>query len=128
MVRQSRNDFFKPTILPKNQRTNSTLLLWYLGSTCFCSFFGRNWRHQKKHLEINWPLVFSFILSTVSVMFLAPNPWRRHYWDCHSFRFFSWNWLCYVVSIQKPDNLYIMENFRGKVYDFWFILKPNLCM
>ena len=25
-VRQSRNDFFKPTILPKNEQTNSTLL------------------------------------------------------------------------------------------------------
>ena len=22
-------------------------LLWYLRLTCFCSFFGRNWRHQK---------------------------------------------------------------------------------
>ena len=44
---QSRTDFFKPTFLPKNERTNSTLLLWYLRSTCFCSFFGRNWRQQK---------------------------------------------------------------------------------
>ena len=26
-VRQSRNDFFKPTFPPKNERTNSTLLL-----------------------------------------------------------------------------------------------------
>ena len=39
--------FFKPTFLPKNEQTNSTLLLWYLRSTCFCSFFGRNWRQQK---------------------------------------------------------------------------------
>ena len=46
-VRQSGNDFFKPTFLPKFERTNSTLLLWYLKSTCFCSFFGRNWRHNK---------------------------------------------------------------------------------
>ena len=46
-VRQSRNDFFKPTFLPKNERTNSTLLLWNLRLTCFHSFFGRNWRHQK---------------------------------------------------------------------------------
>ena len=56
-VRQSRNDFFKPTILPLIERTNSTLLLWYIRSTYFCSCFGRNWRHQKKHFEINWPLV-----------------------------------------------------------------------
>ena len=46
-VRQSRNDFFKPTFLSKNEQTNSTLLLWYLRSTCFCLFFGRNRRHQK---------------------------------------------------------------------------------
>ena len=26
---------------PKNERKNSTLLLWYLKSNCFCSFFGR---------------------------------------------------------------------------------------
>ena len=31
---------------PKNERTNSTLLLWNLRSTCFRSFFGGNWRHQ----------------------------------------------------------------------------------
>ena len=37
----------KPWILPKNKQMNSTLLLWYLRSTCFRSFFGRNWRHQK---------------------------------------------------------------------------------
>ena len=43
-VRKSQNDFFK---LTKNERTNSTLLLWNLRSTCFRSFLGRNWRHQK---------------------------------------------------------------------------------
>ena len=46
-VRQSRNYFFKPKFLPKNEQTNLTLLLWYLRSNCFRSFFGRNWRHQK---------------------------------------------------------------------------------
>ena len=46
-VRQSRNDFFKPTLPPKNERRNSTLLLWKLRLTCFRSFFGGNWRHQK---------------------------------------------------------------------------------
>ena len=35
-VRQSRNNFFKTTFLPKNERT-----------TCFHSFFGGNGRHQK---------------------------------------------------------------------------------
>ena len=40
----------------KNERTNSTLLLWYLRSTCFRLFFGRIWRQQKDIFEINWPL------------------------------------------------------------------------
>ena len=28
------------SILPNNERQNSTLLLWYVKSNCFCSFFG----------------------------------------------------------------------------------------
>ena len=32
---------------PKNEQTNSTLLLWNLRSTYFRLFFGGNWRHQK---------------------------------------------------------------------------------
>ena len=34
-VRQCQNNFFKPTYLPKNEQTNSTLLLWYLRLSCF---------------------------------------------------------------------------------------------
>jgi hypothetical protein len=37
-VSKSRNDFFKYTFPPKNKRTNFTLLLWNLRSTCFRSF------------------------------------------------------------------------------------------
>ena len=43
MVRQTRNDFFKPTFLPKK---NEQIRLCYL-STCFCLFFWRKWRRQK---------------------------------------------------------------------------------
>ena len=45
--RQSQNDFFKASFCPKNERSNLTLLLWYLRSTCFRSFFGGNRRPQK---------------------------------------------------------------------------------
>ena len=51
-----RNGFWGHRFPPKNERNNSTELLWYLRSTCFCSFFGRIWRHQKNHFEIKWPL------------------------------------------------------------------------
>ena len=46
-VRQSRNDFFKPTILPK---TNKQIQFYYYdtsGRLVFVCFFGRNRRHQK---------------------------------------------------------------------------------
>ena len=51
-VRQIRNDFFKPTFLPKNERTNSTLLLVDL----FSFVFWKKVKTPKRHFEINWPL------------------------------------------------------------------------
>ena len=53
-VRQTRNDFFKPTFLPNNERTNSILLLVDL----FSFIFWKKVKTQKIHFEINWPLVF----------------------------------------------------------------------
>ena len=40
-VRQSRNGFFKPMILPKNERTNSVSLPNSTMNKFVCSFFGR---------------------------------------------------------------------------------------
>ena len=51
-VRQIRNDFFKPTFLPKNERTISTLLLVDL----FSFVFWKKVKTPKRHFEINWPL------------------------------------------------------------------------
>ena len=48
--------FFKPMFLPKNERTNSTLL-WYLRSTCFCLFFWKKLKTPKRHFQNNWPLL-----------------------------------------------------------------------
>ena len=53
-VRQSRNNFFKPTFTPKNEQANSTLLLWNLRLICF-HLFGGNWT-TKRHVKIKWPL------------------------------------------------------------------------
>ena len=50
-VRQIRNDFFKPTFLPKNERTNSTLLLVDL----FSFVFWKKVKTPKIHVEINRP-------------------------------------------------------------------------
>ena len=41
---------------PKNERSNSTLLLWYPRSTCFCSFL-EEIDDPKYHFEIILPLI-----------------------------------------------------------------------
>ena len=51
-VRQIRNYFFKPRYLPKNEQTNSTLLLVDL----FSFVFWKKVKTPKRHFEINWPL------------------------------------------------------------------------
>ena len=48
-VRQIRNDFFKPTFLPKNKQTNSTLLLVDL----FSFVFQKKVKTPKRHFKIN---------------------------------------------------------------------------
>jgi hypothetical protein len=48
-VRKIRNYFFKPTFLPKNERTNSILLLVDL----FSFFFWKKVKTPKRHFEIN---------------------------------------------------------------------------
>ena len=52
-VRQSRNGFFKPTILPKNEQTNSVFLPNSTKNEFVHSFFGRIRGYQK----IIWPLL-----------------------------------------------------------------------
>ena len=52
-ARQIRNDFFKSTFLPKNERTNSTLLLVNM----FSFIIWKKVKTPKRHFEINWPLV-----------------------------------------------------------------------
>ena len=75
-VRQSQNYFFKPTFLPKNKWTNSTLLKWYLRSTCFRSFFWKKLKTPKRHFKINWPLdILTFHVKTL------PTELERHLTD-----------------------------------------------
>ena len=58
-VRQIRNDFFKPTFLPKKERTNSTLLLVDLFSFVF-------WKKVKTPRSSTCPLTgFFWLLSHV---------------------------------------------------------------
>ena len=49
----TQNDFFKPTFLPKNEQTNSTLLLVDL----FLFVFWKKVKTPKRQFEINWPLI-----------------------------------------------------------------------
>ena len=48
----------------QKERMNSTLLLWYLRSTFFHSFFGKNWRYEKEISKSNdLPLAGTYTLS-----------------------------------------------------------------
>ena len=53
-VRQSRNDFFKPSLLPKTNEINLTTMIPQVD--LFSFVFGRNW-DTKRHVEIDWPLI-----------------------------------------------------------------------
>ena len=52
-VRQIRNDFFKPTFLPKKPLNKFTLLLVNL----FLFVIWKKVKTPKRHFEINWPLI-----------------------------------------------------------------------
>ena len=62
-VRQSQNDYFQAGVSFKKWTTNSTLPLWNLRSTCFCSFFGGNGRL----FEINLDLQIHKIEATLTM-------------------------------------------------------------
>ena len=61
-VRQIRNDLFKPTFLPKNERKNSILLLVDL----FSFIIWKKVETPKRHFEINWPLVCSDLYGSLA--------------------------------------------------------------
>ena len=86
--RQSQNDFIKPKFLPKNERRNSTLLLWYLRSTCYCSFFWKKFKIPKRHFETNWPLqsMFLYLVWLVLRYLMTPiSKENRWVWMTGSF-------------------------------------------
>jgi hypothetical protein len=50
-VNELRNVSLVSSILPKKEQKKSSLILWYLKSNCFCSFFGRI-EDTKKNFEV----------------------------------------------------------------------------
>ena len=75
-VRQIRNDFFKLTFLPKNERTNSTLLFVDLFSFFF---LWKKVKTPKRQFEINWPLItlFSDRLFSLREFILCLSFWTK---------------------------------------------------
>ena len=63
-VRQIRNDFFKSTLLPKNEQTYSTLLL----VDFFSLFFWKKVKTPKRHFEINWHLCPPLFIVEVKLL------------------------------------------------------------
>ena len=69
-VRQIQIDTFKLMFLPRNERTNSTLLL-----VDFFSFlFLKEVKIPKIHFEINWPLDHSCKLSFLQFLIISVPP------------------------------------------------------
>ena len=64
------------SILPKNNQKR----LWYLRLTCFCSVFGRNWRHQKDILKIN-DLYQSSKVKTFRSFFGRIEDTKKTFWN-----------------------------------------------
>ena len=123
---------------PKNGRTNSTLILWYLWSTCFCSFFWRKSTTPRNHFEINWPLtaagtlralqgysyifyrirtekekLFCFSLFFFYFLILFSPPTQGYFLRCCS----SAQW-----SYQSFEVKFTLSKFRSevhKVHIFW---------
>ena len=57
------------------QKTNKPIRLYYL-STCFCSFFGRKWRHQKdisKSTDLHLSTPKTDIFYERSLIYLKPE-------------------------------------------------------
>ena len=71
MVRQSRNVFFKPTILPKTEQYFYLTVLW---SNCFVRFLEES-RIAKSPFEMNWPLVSFCGMGQYKIQFVI-NIWH----------------------------------------------------
>ena len=114
--------FFKLTFLPKNERTNLTLLLCDL----FLFIFWKKLKIRKRHFEISWPLVeetpqqnFNFPFLSLCVYLLkycCPSQFLSHQnqnvtlssrWENSSFA------ACWKVYIPKP--LYHQATFTSIV-------------
>ena len=95
------------------KKFNLTTILWCLRSTCFRLFFGRIWRHQKRHFEINWALksllcnLSNFILSSSFFEF-----WRLWLWLRLVCRIYT-IWIFFDTTINQPF-LFLFLNVR-----FW---------
>ena len=83
-VRQSRNDFFKPTIPPKNKWIKNGLYYYHDSGRLFFVFvFWRKLKTPKRHFEIIWPysnlcfsdsqdIIFYFSVALTSYVWLLP--------------------------------------------------------
>ena len=100
-VRQSRNYLFKPTFLPRNERTNLTFILSMMihHVDLFSFVLWKKLKTPKKPFEINWP---SVILGNCETHGLWGNLWSKYelqvtlvkvhiFWESHkNLAFQSW--------------------------------------
>ena len=104
-------------------KTNEQIRLYYL-STCFCSFFGRKWRHQKDILKL-------------TDLYWAAQFLRLFDIGRYELYFFSSSWAAYLLSTThvwlfwRVLLLIIRQNYLGKIKErqkvfFGIIQAPTL--
>ena len=102
-VRQNRNDFSSRKFPPKNERTNSLLLLWDL----FSFVFWRKLKTSKRHFEINWPLATARGKVEFMLAFLLEAPcFLVMIWAGFSQRTVAWK-ICSTVLVHKWQFTYL---------------------
>ena len=117
-VRQSLNDFFKPTFPPKNKQMNSILLLWDL----FLFVFWKKLKTQKRRFESNWPLVlhirgpWKFSLTDIKKIFCRNDLWSKiSCVSCAAWNVFPINSLLSVWSLDLWEQRLVGHKVKKNV-------------
>ena len=136
------------SILPKNERKNSTLLLWYLRPNCFRSFFGRIEETINRFRDLlTFTLYYIYIIQPCIRLRVPPHNWyllgpqwaNKGFIQCSFFKVINqklflllWQTLkwqktsvckCDFFAIwTSSDNVYLLKvsKFRKQIFLFSF--------
>ena len=97
------------SILPKTEWKNSTLLLWYLKSNCFRSFFGRIEDTQKTFrnkltFRIHWPVILGET-NIIEICFCFSRNVPMQIGEIGDLTWL-WFWAMQPVRVKNPSKLW----------------------